>query len=97
MVARDQFSGLTPEYWYFWIGLAMVSMSLFGRVYGLIVFAFCMWAMLVWMHSLVESIPLFLMTAFLIIGRRRILSEVQTIRDKVAHAWRRWAADARNP
>jgi branched-chain amino acid transport system permease protein len=24
MVARDQFSGLNPQYWYFWIGLLLV-------------------------------------------------------------------------
>jgi branched-chain amino acid transport system permease protein len=24
MVARDQFSGINPQYWYFWIGLLMV-------------------------------------------------------------------------
>jgi branched-chain amino acid transport system permease protein len=25
MVARDQFSGLNPQYWYFWIGLLLVA------------------------------------------------------------------------
>ena len=25
MVARDQFSGITPQYWYFWIGLLLVA------------------------------------------------------------------------
>jgi branched-chain amino acid transport system permease protein len=25
MVARDQFSGLAPQYWYFWIGLLLVA------------------------------------------------------------------------
>jgi branched-chain amino acid transport system permease protein len=24
MVARDQFSGINPQYWYFWIGLLLV-------------------------------------------------------------------------
>ena len=24
MVARDQFSGIAPQYWYFWIGLLLV-------------------------------------------------------------------------
>jgi branched-chain amino acid transport system permease protein len=24
MVARDQFSGVNPQYWYFWIGLLLV-------------------------------------------------------------------------
>ena len=24
MIARDQFSGIAPQYWYFWIGLLLV-------------------------------------------------------------------------
>ena len=24
MVARDQFSGIAPQYWYFWIGILLV-------------------------------------------------------------------------
>ena len=29
MVARDQFSGMNPQYWYFWIGLLLVAVVLF--------------------------------------------------------------------
>jgi branched-chain amino acid transport system permease protein len=29
MVARDQFSGITPAYWYFWIGLLLVLVVMF--------------------------------------------------------------------
>jgi len=29
MVARDQFSGITPAYWYFWIGLLLVMVVMF--------------------------------------------------------------------
>ncbi len=29
MVARDQFSGLNPQYWYFWIGLLLVIVVMF--------------------------------------------------------------------
>ena len=25
MVARDQLSGLNPQYWYFWIGLLLIA------------------------------------------------------------------------
>jgi branched-chain amino acid transport system permease protein len=25
MVARDQFSGLNPQYWYFWIGVILIA------------------------------------------------------------------------
>jgi branched-chain amino acid transport system permease protein len=29
MVARDQFSGIEPQYWYFWIGILLVGVVLF--------------------------------------------------------------------
>jgi branched-chain amino acid transport system permease protein len=29
MVARDQFAGLNPQYWYFWIGLLLVAVVMF--------------------------------------------------------------------
>jgi branched-chain amino acid transport system permease protein len=29
MVARDQFSGVNPQYWYFWIGLLLVAVVVF--------------------------------------------------------------------
>ena len=29
MVARDQFSGINPQYWYFWIGLLLVAVVVF--------------------------------------------------------------------
>jgi branched-chain amino acid transport system permease protein len=29
MIARDQFSGLNPQYWYFWIGLLLVAVVMF--------------------------------------------------------------------
>ena len=29
MVARDQFSGINPQYWYFWIGILLVAVVMF--------------------------------------------------------------------
>jgi branched-chain amino acid transport system permease protein len=29
MVARDQFSGVSPQFWYFWIGLLLVVVVMF--------------------------------------------------------------------
>ncbi len=29
MVARDQFSGIQPQYWYFWIGVLLVAVVMF--------------------------------------------------------------------
>jgi branched-chain amino acid transport system permease protein len=28
-VARDQFSGLNPQFWYFWIGLLLIAVVMF--------------------------------------------------------------------
>jgi branched-chain amino acid transport system permease protein len=38
MIARDQFSGIAPQYWYFWIGVLLVVVVMFlpnGIVGGL--------------------------------------------------------------
>ena len=38
MIARDQFSGIAPQYWYFWIGILLVVVVIFlpnGIVGGL--------------------------------------------------------------
>ena len=29
MVARDQFSGIEPQFWYFWIGILLVAVVMF--------------------------------------------------------------------
>jgi branched-chain amino acid transport system permease protein len=29
MVARDQFSGVAPQFWYFWIGLLLIGVVMF--------------------------------------------------------------------
>ena len=29
MVARDQFSGITPQFWYFWIGMLLIAVVMF--------------------------------------------------------------------
>ena len=29
MVARDQFSGINPQYWYFWIGVLLIAVVMF--------------------------------------------------------------------
>jgi branched-chain amino acid transport system permease protein len=43
MVARDQFSGIAPQYWYFWIGVLLITVVMvlpngivggLSRIYG---------------------------------------------------------------
>jgi len=45
MVARDQFSGLNPQYWYFWIGLLLIAVVMLlpnGILGGLALLARCL-------------------------------------------------------
>jgi branched-chain amino acid transport system permease protein len=46
MVARDQFSGINPQYWYFPIGVLLIAVVLFlpaGIVGGLVQIAETAW------------------------------------------------------
>ncbi len=38
-LVQDYLANVTPQYWQFWLGLALVMMILFGRVYGAIIAA----------------------------------------------------------
>ncbi len=29
MIARDQFSGIAPQFWYFWIGVLLIAVVMF--------------------------------------------------------------------
>jgi uncharacterized membrane protein len=55
---------VTPQYWQFWLGLALVMMILFGRVYGAIIAAFifgwCTVLKLPFMQSIVVTVLLVL-------------------------------------
>ncbi len=47
MIARDQFSGLNPQYWYFWIGLLLIGVVMFvpnGILGGLSLLVRRVWA-----------------------------------------------------
>ncbi len=38
-VVQDYLANVTPQYWHFWLGLMLVMMIMFGRVYGAIIAA----------------------------------------------------------
>ena len=44
-LVQDYLANVTPQYWQFWLGLVLVMMILFGRVYGAVmaalIFAIC--------------------------------------------------------
>jgi branched-chain amino acid transport system permease protein len=61
-LVQDYLANVTPQYWQFWLGLALVMMIMFGRVYGAVmaafIFAVCTWTNLPFMHSIVFTIAI---------------------------------------
>jgi len=59
-LVQDYLANVTPQYWQFWLGLALVMMIMFGRVYGAIIataiFALCTALDLPFMQSIVATV-----------------------------------------
>jgi branched-chain amino acid transport system permease protein len=68
---QDYLASVTPQYWQFWIGLGLVMMVLFGRIYGAIIAAIIFGlssAMSAWLNfSFLHSI-IFTVVVTLILG-----------------------------
>ena len=73
-LVQDYLANVTPQYWQFWLGLVLVMMIMFGRVYGAVIAAFifgvCTALQLPFMHSIVFTVVL---VAVLGIARPHIL------------------------
>ena len=73
-LVQDYLANVTPQYWQFWLGLALVMMILFGRVYGAmmaaLIFAVCTALKLPFMQSIVFTVAV---VATLGIARPHIL------------------------
>ncbi len=63
-VVQDYLANVTPQYWHFWLGLMLVMMIMFGRVYGAIIaaaiFGICTVLKLGFMHSIIFTVALVL-------------------------------------
>jgi branched-chain amino acid transport system permease protein len=61
-LVQDYLANVTPQYWQFWLGLVLVMMIMFGRVYGAIIaaliFGICTALQLPFMHSIVFTVVL---------------------------------------
>jgi len=61
---QDYLANVTPQYWQFWLGLVLVMMIMFGRVYGAVIaaliFAFCTVTKLPFMQSIIFTVVLVL-------------------------------------
>ena len=59
-LVQDYLANVTPQYWQFWLGLALVMMILFGRIYGAIIaaviFGICTVLQLPFLHSILFTV-----------------------------------------
>jgi branched-chain amino acid transport system permease protein len=82
-LVQDYLASVTPQYWQFWLGLVLVTMIMFGRVYGAaiaaLIFAVCMWTKLPFMHSIVFTVGILLVLG---IARPRILIITSAITER---------------
>jgi branched-chain amino acid transport system permease protein len=80
---QDYLASVTPQYWQFWLGLVLVTMIMFGRVYGAaiaaLIFAVCMWTKLPFMHSIVFTVGILLVLG---IARPHILLVTSAITER---------------
>ena len=61
-LVQDYLANVTPQYWQFWLGLVLVMMIMFGRVYGAVIatliFAICTATKLPFMQSIIFTVVL---------------------------------------
>jgi branched-chain amino acid transport system permease protein len=73
-LVQDYLANVNPQYWQFWLGLGLVMMIMFGRVYGAVIatviFAICMLTNLPFMQQIVFTI---VVVAVLGLARAEIL------------------------
>ena len=86
-LVQDYLANVNPQYWQFWLGLILVMMIMFGRVYGAImaalIFAICTWTKLPFMQSIVFTL---VMLAVLGLARPQILAVTSRITERAVAA-----------
>jgi branched-chain amino acid transport system permease protein len=84
-LVQDYLANVNPQYWQFWLGLALVMMIMFGRVYGAIIaaliFGICTVLKIPFMHSIVFTVVL---VAVLGLARPHILPVTAKITERAA-------------
>jgi branched-chain amino acid transport system permease protein len=84
-LVQDYLANVNPQYWQFWLGLILVMMIMFGRVYGAVmaglIFAICTWTKLPFMNSIVFTI---VTLAVLGLARPQILAVTSRITERAA-------------
>jgi branched-chain amino acid transport system permease protein len=81
---QDWLANLTPQYWQFWIGLVLVMMVLFGRIYGGIIAAL-VFGLAYWLD--LTSMKSFIVTTLVVLAlglARPLLMQVKSQVEKAA-------------
>jgi branched-chain amino acid transport system permease protein len=104
-LVQDYLANVTPQYWQFWLGLALVMMILFGRVYGAIIaaiiFGFCTVLQLPFLHSIVVTVLVVLVLGLarphILVFTARITERANTLRRSVSARFARKTGEADAP
>lgn len=84
-LVQDYLANVNPQYWQFWLGLILVMMIMFGRVYGAamaaLIFAICTWTKLPFMHSIVFTLAVLFVLG---IARPHVLAFTSAITERAA-------------
>jgi hypothetical protein len=82
-LVQDYLANVTPQYWQFWLGLVLVMMIMFGRIYGAamaaIIFAICTGAQLGFMESIAFTV---IVLAVLGLARPHVLRATSAITER---------------
>ena len=82
-LVQDYLASVNPQYWQFWLGLILVMMIMFGRVYGAamaaLIFAICTWTKLPFMHSIVFTLAVLFVLG---IARPHVLAFTSAITER---------------
>jgi hypothetical protein len=82
-LVQDYLANVTPQYWQFWLGLVLVMMIMFGRVYGAVIatliFVLCTATGLPFMHSIIFTVVLVLVLG---VVRPQILKVTSAITER---------------
>lgn len=92
-LVQDYLANVTPQYWQFWLGLVLVMMILFGRVYGAalaaLIFVFCTALKLSFMQSIILTV---VVTLALGLARPHVLKVTSAITERAAALYRGFRA-----
>jgi len=84
-LVQDYLANVNPQYWQFWLGLILVMMIMFGRVYGAAlaaaIFALCTWTKLPFMHSIAFTLAVLFVLG---IARPQIMAATSRITERAA-------------